>query len=310
MAMRILEKRDLIYLVTIAVNEIGCRIPFFKKSVALVLGGLAFFLSKEKKREILLGLSKVFGPSYPELRKVAFGGFVSFWSEVFDLRENVFFDSSSKGIVVKGEQHLQTALRNGKGAILWESNSLGKRSLAKQILHQRGFHFVQVHADFHIGGFRIYKNTWLQKRIVVPYVEWAVRPYLDEIIYISTFGSLSFTRTIQKRLRQNCLVCSAGDGKLGQRTMTLPFLNQSRPFSPGMISLARRAGCPILPVFCFRNENGVIELQIRPPLAIPENSGRDEVLLASLKEYVSQLENLIRKFPGQYRHWHFGKSYR
>jgi len=48
---------------------------------------------------------------------------------------------------IRGLDHLQRAMDNGKGAILWESSHFGRRLLAKRILRHKGFVVDQVDCE-------------------------------------------------------------------------------------------------------------------------------------------------------------------
>jgi lauroyl/myristoyl acyltransferase len=204
-----------------------------------------------------------------------------------------------------GLEHLQSAIDNGKGAIVWESSYFGGRLLAKRILHQNGFAVEQVHAEKHIGGFHNGRSlsSWLRRRIVQRFFENCKKRFVAAIIYLPRSDSLAFTRVLLGRLKQNGILCLAADGRLGQKLLATKLLGHKSSFQTGAISLAKFSGAPVLPVFCFQNE-GKTNLVIEPPLRIDSDLDRERALEKTLLQYANLLESYIRKYPEQYRNWH------
>jgi lauroyl/myristoyl acyltransferase len=272
------------------------------------------YLYRRKRHGSELNLATAFAGQLTEdqRRRIAKAAVYAFWEEPLSVLPSAREEGMLSSMSVQGIEHLCRALDRGKGAILWES-SLGLRSLAKQALHQRGFSLSQVHAEHHIGGFigSYEPISWLRSRLIEPFFENSERHCAAEFIYLPQSGQLAFSRTLLSRLKQNAIVCISGDAPEGYGLIPMPFLGQIELFATGMVSLARMCGAAILPVFCVRAHSGRADLVIEPRIPIQQHGDRDSSLRASMASYVRLLESYIRRYPEQYRRWHYvGDAYR
>jgi lauroyl/myristoyl acyltransferase len=312
--MRFIEARDL-YLLSVMVLIKGVSwfsSPGIKRLVKNIITSVAYRFSRRKRRISEKNISTVFSDNLSENRKkeIVKGNFYEFWNEVFSLSASSVERQSLKGAEIRGLNHLHTALKKGNGVILWESNSFGVRSLAKQILYENGFSLYQVHARFHIGGFAniTTPETWVRYHVIRPLFEKLEKEFVKEIIRLPNSSSLAFTRQLMDILEQNKILCITGDGRLGQKLIPLKFLAHTQLFSTGMVSLARLSGASILPIFCIENREGIACLIIEPPIKTEGKEGREQELKNSVAEYAGLLESYIRKYPEKYHSWHYFES--
>lgn len=237
-------------------------------------------------------------------RSIILASLTNFWRDFFlSLRPDTLERSSL--CQIEGEDHLRSALDRGKGVILWESNSFGRRTLAKQFLASRGYGIVQVHIENHLGGLRnsgLDKSRW-RRSVLHPILEGWEREYIDEIIYLPRDGSLSYARVLRRRLQENRIICSAADGSWGERSLTIPFLGGARKFSTGMVSLSRLTGAPLIPLFCWRESDDRYLIRLFSPLTHPSRVDRDEATRSTLTEFAKIFESCVKQHPGQYHNW-------
>lgn len=275
------------------------------KSIALV----AYHFSGNKRRCIEKNLSETFNGklSKNQRREIAKGAFHEFWRETFSRLPTRQEREALKKVDVRGREHLQKALRNGKGVILWESNAFGRRALSKQILHANGFSIHQVFGEIHLRGFLSdgRSNSWVREHIIKMEMERCEKPFLTEIIYLPSSDSLVLTRILLDRLKENAILCIPGDGRSGKKLLPIRFLGHIGLFPTGMVSLAKISGASILPIFCIQEERGKTSLIIEPPIRIEKEVDRERALEKGVIQYVSLLESYIRKYPKQYRDWTF-----
>ena len=62
---------------------------------------------------------------------------------------------------------------------------------------------------------------------------------------------------------------------------------------------------PLLPLFCFEDPPGQPRLVVEAPVVIESGPARDRAIEAALRHYTSLLEGYVRRYPAQYRNWHF-----
>jgi lauroyl/myristoyl acyltransferase len=281
---------------------------FAIKSIALT----AYHFSGNKRRLIEKNVSEAFNGKLNnnQIREIAKGAFHEFWRETFSRAPSSQERATLKSVVIQGLGHLQRALENGRGVILWESKAFGQRVLSKHILHNNGFSIHQIYGETHLKGFLGdgRSDTWVREHLIQTEFERFEKPFLAEIIYLPSSDSLVFTRILLDRLKQNAILCVPGDGAWGQKKIPLKFLGHTRLFPTGMVSLAKISGASILPIFCIEEENGKTSLMIEHPIRIETEVGREQVLEKGLSQYVRLLESYIRRYPGQYRNWSFLES--
>jgi KDO2-lipid IV(A) lauroyltransferase len=314
--MKILGILDLYSLFVIALIKIVSSFssPLPKDLTVKSIAFAAYHFSKKKRRTIEKNISEALDGKLAESqrRKIAKGAFYEFWRETFSRRPTCQEKAAFKRIEIQGLEHLQRALENGRGVILWESNALGRRNLTKQILFENGFLIHQVYAEVHLRGFLTPApdryNSWVREHLIKTEMEKFEKPFLAEIIYLPSSDSLVFTRILLDRLKQNAILCVPGDGRSGKKFVPIRFLGQTWLFSTGMVSLAKISGASILPIFCIQEKNGKENLIIEPPILIETGVGREQVLEKGVLQYVRLLESYIQKYPDQYRNWTFREN--
>jgi lauroyl/myristoyl acyltransferase len=267
---------------------------------------LAYHLSKTKRRLSEQNLSDTFGGrlSQDQLQTIVKLSFYRFWLEAFSMPLPSVWRNSWTRVQIRGLEHLQRALRNRKGAILWGSNSFGRKFLAKQILHQNGFSICQIYGENHAGGFSSpCPASWVRRRIIRPFFDNCEKQYVADMLNFPLWEPLPVMRTLFGRLKQNGIICVAGDGTLGWNSVRKNFLSGYRTFFTGMVSLSRITGAPILPLFCIQEDSDKTAVIIEPPIALDSTTDRDRASELGIDQYVSLLESYIRRYPEQYRNW-------
>lgn len=315
--MRFIRLKDLYFLSVIVLIRAVNLLPSHEQKDLVTKGVafLAYHLSKRKRRSVEKNLSKVFGAKFreDEKRDIIKRVFYEFWKDTLFLSLSGAEKAALKKAEIQGLEHLQDALKNGRGAILWESGSFGRRNLSKQILHEKGFSVHQVHTEQHIGGFLVKgfrssnrPQVWIRNKIIKPFFEGYEKQFVSEIIYLpSDPNSLAFTRRLLDVLEKNAIICIRADIGHGQKLIPLELLGHTRLFATGMVSLAKMSGALILPVFCIQEGYGKTVLVLERPISIEKGADRQRGLGNSVAEYVGLLETYVRKYPEMYRGWHF-----
>jgi len=283
-------------------SSVGMRL-FIVDTVAFI----AYHLSRAKRRRSEQNLSQTFGRklSKDRCREIVKSSFHQFWLEAFSMPSPSFPETGRVQIEIRGLEHLQSTMDNGKGAILWESNSFGRKFLAKQILHQNGFSVHQIYGENHAGGFSSpCPASWIRRHIIKRFFDKCEKQYVAEILNLPLWEPLPVMRVLFGRLKQNGIICVAGDGTLGWNSVRKNFFDGYRTFFTGMVSLSRITGAPILPLFCIQEDNNKTAVIIEPPFALDATKDRDSASELCIDQYVRLLESYIKRYPEQYRNWH------
>lgn len=239
-----------------------------------------------------------------ERRKIVLETFREFWWDVFSLLPMNPERTTMKAAQLLGVEHLHEALKQNKGVILVESSLFGQRNVAKQILSANGFLVHQVHGARHLWGFENRRNTRFQRRFIRPFFERHEKQFVADIVYLPKSDSLLYAKQLLGVLKKNGMICVSGDGRVGQKLLSLPFLGRTDVFATGIFSLGRLSGSSILPMFCIREQKGKARLFVAPPLPVGTQSSREEALVSAVSQYAKLLEAHVLKYPGMYRHWH------
>jgi lauroyl/myristoyl acyltransferase len=268
------------------------RSPWLRDRVARAIAALAYRLSGRKRRGTEAMLARVFGRRLTprRTRLIVRRAFLEFWRDTFSLLP---LGAPERAVDVAGEEHLARALAGGRGAILWVSNHWFGMTTLKRALHARGFRVHKVHAEHHLGGFPGGEGTWVQQRLITPFFDEHERAIVAGLVTIRS-GSLAVGRELARCLRANEIVCTAADGRVGQRFVFHRFLGVDEASPTGVLSLAKTSGAPLLPAFCVPGRR--VRVVIEPPIA---GDGADAVA-----RWAAPLERLVRRHPSHYLNWH------
>jgi lauroyl/myristoyl acyltransferase len=298
--MRLAEAKDLYHLSVVAVAALGGRLPpRGRDRLSRALGRLAHRLSRSKRGLVERNVANAFGPA--ARADVVRATFSDFWRELSSRSEPL----PREGVPIVGLEHVSGALDAGRGAILWESAGFGRRFLSKRALHAAGIAVHQIHGPNNLGGLLVDRR--FESRIgacIGRFFDRQERRFVADIVYLPADDSLAFTRDLRERLARNAVLCCTGDGRVGQRLVPLRFLGRTTLFAPGMVSLAKLAGAPLLPLFCVSESDGRHRVVIEPPIRIERRADREEELRGALGHYAALLESYIRRWPELYRSWH------
>jgi KDO2-lipid IV(A) lauroyltransferase len=299
--MRRVALGDLYLLAVASLIETGQMLPAdWRSQLASFVGAAAFQFSGAKRRRIAAGLDRAFGGALPPAARQAVvrGSFRTFWQEAFAIPPQPPARACADGL-----ERVQAALCAGRGAVLIESSAFGHRARAKQILHAQGIRVHTVHMEHHGWGFAERRVTRLSRWVMHQAFEKWEASYVAEMVYLAP-ESLGYTRRLMALLERNEVVCVAGDGQTGQKSVTVDLLGRPRGFATGVASLGRLSGAPLLPMVCIEEPAGRFRLIIEPPLALPEPAERERALAEVMGQYARLLESYIRRYPDQYRNWH------
>lgn len=302
--MRWLDATDVYYLTVIAVMRLTAwsRSPGLSDALANAVARIAWMLPTAKRRHVISRIAACIDQSTPKHRRdIGRRTYRAFWQDALALAGTIR-PVDARRIRVHGLERLQQALANGHGALVLESSFFGRRHLAKIVLHAHGMDIVQVHASDHLAGFWSRRATRVRLDVIRPFLEGCERRFVQEILHVSRADpSLAFTRRLMSVLQDNRVLCLSGEGRIGQKTVRLPFLGEERHFVTGAMSLAKHAGAPLLPLFCWRDDDGQVRLVIEAPIDVERGALSAE---AGAAAYVRLLESYVRRYPSEYYGWH------
>jgi lauroyl/myristoyl acyltransferase len=197
-----------------------------------------------------------------------------------------------------GLENLKAALERGQGAILWVSYTHGAKLLAKMAIYQAGYSVFHLSRPRHGLSPTKFGIRWLNK--VQTTIE---NRYIAERIVVKDGEFQKAVRSLMTRLRANKVI-SITVHRDALRPTAVRFLEGEIVLADGACKLAYRTQAALLPVFAFRDTDGVPNVQIGTPIELRVGQNEDDSVSFAHREYVARLETFVLAYPGQWRGWY------
>lgn len=206
--------------------------------------------------------------------------------------------SLGKLVEIRGREHLDAALAAGQGAILCTAH-FGSGGSAFSLLHTSGFPVTTIGRWSHNctpGMSSLERRLWelvLARRLLRHRQRPNIEPWP---------GRVQVAAQAAIALRANEVVTICGDAPAldadRTRTVEVPFLGRQARFLPGVVTLARLTGAPVLMVFMHRLADYRHQvLEISPPVPMEGETA------TALARCVAAMDFAIRTNPAQWRFW-------
>ena len=188
----------------------------------------------------------------------------------------------------EGREHVDEALRSGRGVMLCTAH-FGAKQAFQVALGHAGYRVNQI--NYHLEPDQL---SFVGRRVAQ-----RQRLRIEESIPCRFISARGFLRGAFRCLQENEILIVAADG-VGLRELMddsfrpLPFLGKTMRFPTNYVSLARRTGASLIPVFCVRDawRHRVV---FHSPL-----SGDDSAIV---EQYVALLEQYVRRHPHLWEFW-------
>ena len=249
------------------------------------LGTLAYLIRPEQRRAIIANQRQVLGQgSALRLHWQAWRVFMNSLRNYHTLlRILTLTDQQIAGLVeLRGREHLDAALQQGRGAIL-----LGA--------HMGNLNFVAPYMAL---------VTPLAGVIVEP----VKPPELFE--FVSAVRARTGVRLLpadrdgvrqaMRLLRDNGVLAVVGDRYLGANGTPVPFFGRTAMLPHGPVVLALRAGAPLIPVTLYSRPGGRQVAELRSPLELVDTGNLREDLRHNMRLVAAAVEETIRAAPHQW----------
>ncbi len=192
-------------------------------------------------------------------------------------------DELCSQIKVIGEERLREALARKKGVIALSAH-FGVFGMIGPRLAAQGYEFSAV-AKL-AGETRLAKlQNEYGARAGVKIIP--ARPRRESVLQVIT------------ALRRNKIVLLIPD-EFKSPGVSVDFLGHrvSAPRSP--ITIARRTGAAVLPIFMVRNHHNQLTLNIEPAINFVETGNKKADLRTNARLFVQEIENMVRRYPEQW----------
>lgn len=193
-----------------------------------------------------------------------------------------------------GNEHIEAALAQGKGAILLTSRFVFKDLMTKVSLARAGHKSCQLSRESH--GF---SDGPVCRRLLNPICNRIEDRFLGERLIFKGQNTKAITARIKQCLEDNKLVLVAAT-PLGRRVSVLPFLDGQIQIATGALNFACDMEAPVLPSFTLRAPDGKVRTIVGQPLERPTSGSREMVIDMMLADYVRRLEAYVSCNPDQF----------
>jgi Kdo2-lipid IVA lauroyltransferase/acyltransferase len=283
------------------VAPLAARLPAsLAYRVACWRGDLSFRYQAGKRSEIVRNLPGVLGDELgpEEAQTLAREFFRGISCEVIDvMRLRGRARSLGKLVEIRGREHLDAALSEGKGAILCSAH-LGSYGSAFSLLHASGFPLTTI-------GRWYWKYTPMssaERRLWDLVYARRLRRHRQRPTIEPMPGRIQAAAQATVALRANEVVTISSDAPPldGDRTraVEVAFLGRRARLLPGVVTLARLTGAPVLMVFMHRSADYRRQvLEISPPVPMEGDTA------TAFGRCVAAMEAAIRANPAHWEYW-------
>lgn len=199
---------------------------------------------------------------------------------------------------LQGAEHIENALKEGRGAVLWVAPFAFGSLMTKMALHGAGYRATHLSTTGH--GF---SRSPFGRRMLNPIRTQIEGRYLAERVLVSRDDSVAPLRKLSRRLRRNELVSITSVSSVSRQLSAVPFLGGSLPMARGAPGLAWQTGARLLPVFAIREPGGEFVTVVEPPVSVPVCANRDEAVEEMLLRFAAILESYVMRWPDQFARW-------
>ena len=254
----------------------GISYPFLRLFIKLAI----------PRKRVVRNLSAAFGDSYTMATKVGIAKGVQehFTENLLDCLSQLSDQEHTRRVIdICGKEHLENALRKGKGVIALGAH-LGN--------------FVLVGTRLGLEGYRCHTLFRFPKDARIEDLIAKFLPRYHQSV-ISAAAKRTAVTKILDALKRNEIVHILGDN-LKKGRVNASLFGQRVPSPRGPISLALRSGAPLVPMYLVRNYQGAMNLIIEPEMEMTRSGNLLDDIENNTRRMIFFLESLIRKYPDQW----------
>jgi KDO2-lipid IV(A) lauroyltransferase len=281
-------KNDIIYGAIRFVMELIENLPRpYALRLAGVIGEIAALVDTRERRVAEHNLGRAYGDSWDDARisMVARECFVQIAKNAADVILSRRWDERDLADMVPevhGMEHLDNALRRGKGVIVITGH-IGNFELSAAYMAS------VKKARIAVIGRRLYDDR-LDRLVVENRERWGMEN-------IPTDSA----KRVFEALKENRVVGVLMDMDSSRVAgYFVPFFGHLAKTAGGAIAIGRRTQSPVVPIALYRRPDDYFKLVILPSFEIPSTDNKDDDIITALKQCNRALEELINIDPTQW----------
>ena len=263
------------------------------------LGLLTFYLVPHLQSTGVGNIKKVFGSKFPdpEINALIKASIRNISRNMLEVG-NCCVSSQpqrflKKNISVLGQEHLDNALKKGKGVITVSAH-LGNFPIIGAKMATLGYSFWIIYKDP--------ENIYLKAL----FKQWMDRLGIRSVPYKPRRLCVSESLKI---LRKNGIIFLQIDQNPRRRYgVNVQFFGYNIPTYSGPVVMAARTGAAIVPVFIHRNKDNTETITFQPEIHLRKSADKDQDIVDNLRAITTLCEDWIRKYPEQW--WWIHRRFR
>ena len=202
-------------------------------------------------------------------------------------------------ITIRGAEHIEDALRLGKGCVLWVAHFVFAPNVVKVGLNELGFAVSHLSRPDH--GF---SSTQFGIRYLNPVRTAFEDAYLAQRITFDRAHPAAALKRASNTVARNGIVSLTAGAWEGSSLVEACFLGSRIRLAMGPVWLARRSGAILLPVFAMRTKApDEFLIEIDGPIDVHTGSNESEALTEATIHFLLRHEPHLTKYPAQWRGW-------
>jgi KDO2-lipid IV(A) lauroyltransferase len=250
-----------------------------------ILGRLLYLLDAPHRRIVRRNLYFVHPEwSIAQVRRFSKRTFQHFGINLLEMLQIYFScdEDMRNKFRVQGGEHLVQALKKNRGVIIISAH-LGNYEVALQ------YPVCYLQQPL-VGVAKKMRNTrqnrWMHD----------LRTRFGNVIIYKKGALPEMTKT----LREGRLLGIIIDQSRQFLGVDVDFFGKSATATPAAALLAIRCKSPVVPVFCHRDADGVLAINVQPPLMISRTKDLREDLRINTQRMTDEVEKAIKKYPDQW----------
>lgn len=272
-----------------------CAAPFaFSYWLGGMVGRIDYFISgRQRTSRMLRNVKQVLPIEHQAAKNIILHNLQNHSRNILELMKypSLRGDDIASLVSYHGFEHVQEALRRGKGVLLMTAHLGAKQFLQIALGAEKKLAINQI--NFHMDKDEL---TWGQQ------IAQKKRMQIEEQIPARFIAAKGFLRSAFKCLKNNEILIVAGDGvglrvHMDKSYKPYSFLDKKMLFPTNSVMMAQRTGACLIPVFVIREKVGH-RIVFEPPIETAQQDGADP-----LGDYVSILEKYIRQYPELWEFW-------
>ena len=254
--------------------------------IGRVLGILVYFIDVRHQRIVRRNLKFV----YPEwsterVKRKSKRVFQNLGVTILEICQMICFsrDDIIDKVKIRGEEHLLNAMHNDKGAILISAH-LGNWEI--------GLLYLVLHSNLPIVSVvRRLRNNLVNRWI------HRLRTRFGNRIIDKDDALPEMVRVLRQGKILGIMIDQGTKSSLGVK---ITFFGKYITATPAAALLAMRCKSPVIPIFCNRNDDGMLSINIEPPLILKKTDDLRTDLRTNTQIMTDAIEKAIRRYPEQW----------